>query len=490
MGSLRKLTAVDLFCGAGGFTCGAEASGRVHVALAINHWRTAIFSHQDNHPSTRHLCARIEHVDARNDTSIGPLDVILASPECTHHSNARGGRPVSDQKRQQPFALLDWIDAKRPKWVCVENVREFRDWGPLVNACTAAKPVWRPDVKRKGETFRAWVAAIEACGYRVDWQLLNAADYGAPTSRVRLFVMACRADLRVPTIPWPEPSHAGRWRAASEIIDWTLPCPSIFERKKPLADNTLKRIEAGLRKFVEPLIVALRNNQDGHAIGSPLSTICTSGAHHGLAMPFVLPREGFHGGNLPRSMATPLHTIVAGRDSGHLVCPFIAKYNGQGSDQRCHSPDEPLRTLDTQNRFGVVAPYLLAVNHGGNDDRSRSIADPMATLTTKTGHSVVLPFLVKYYGTGASQAVSEPLDTVTTKDRFGLGVVSLLGTMQELGVVDIGFRMLQPAELLAAQGFPAGYHLHGNKADQIKQIGNAVCPPVAEALCRTIAEAA
>jgi len=186
----------------------------------------------------------------------------------------------------------------------------------------------------------------------------------------------------------------------------------------------------------------------------PLTTICTSGAHHGLAV------------------------------------PFLAKYNGQGSDQRCHSPAEPLRTLDTQNRFGIVAPYLLACNHGGADDRSASLTEPMRTLTTKTGHSLVIPFLAKYYGTGGSRTVDEPLDTVTARDRFGLAMASLLGTMAELHVADIGFRMLQPHELLAAQGFPTGYQLHGNKAEQVKQIGNAVCPPVAEALCRTMAEAA
>ena len=472
---------MDLFCGAGGFTTGALSAG-VDVLLAVNHWRTAIFTHQDNHPNVRHICARIDDIDPRHDKTLPDFDLLMASPECTHHSIARGGRPIEDQKRATPWHVCVWAEAKRPRWLLIENVREFRDWGPIDDR-------GRPIKSRKGEIFRQWIKSLEAIGYQVDHQVLNAADFGAPTKRHRLFILA-RRGLARKHIPWPEATHAGRWRAAAEVIDWSRPCPSIFARKKPLADNTLQRIEAGLRKFVEPFIVAMRNNQDGLSLREPLSTICTSGAHHALCV------------------------------------PFLAKYNGHGSDQRCHSPAEPLRTLDTQNRFGLVAPfilpregiyrgnaptspdqplhtivagrdsghvvmpYLLAVNHGGADDRSRSIDDPLATLTTKTGHSVVMPFLAKYYGTGGCQAVSEPLDTVTTKDRFGLAVVSLLRTMKALSVVDIGFRMLDVDELAAAQGFPAGYSLHGNKAEQVKQIGNAVCPPVAEALCRTIAEAA
>lgn len=487
----RVLHAADLFCGAGGFTTGAEASGRVRVVLAINHWRTAIYTHQQNHPNVRHLCARIEHVDARTDGSLPDLDLILASPECTHHSIARGGRPVSDQKRAQPFALLDWIDAKRPKWVCVENVREFRDWGPLVNAGTASKPHWRPDTKHKGETFSAWMKAIEAIGYRVDHQLLNAADYGAHTSRTRLFILACRSDIKARTIPWPEPSHSReQWRPAHEIIDWSRPCPSIFARKRPLADKTLRRIEIGLEKFVGPYVVKLNNNQDAEYIGDPVSTITTSGAHHAIAVPFQFKAMGRNAGATNR-VTSPLPTIVAARENHAIVIPYLSQFhNGSDGERRNYSLESPVPTLDTQNRYGLVSPYLLAVNHGGDDDRSRSIDDPLATLTTKTGHSLVVPFITKYYGTGTSTSVDEPLDTVTTKDRFGLAMASLLRTMAELQVIDIGFRMLEPDELVAAQGFPSGYYLHGTKADQVRQVGNAVCPPVAEAICRTIADVA
>lgn len=418
----KKLTAADLFCGAGGFTEGARLAG-VDVCLAVNHWLTAVYSHQTNHPETRHICARIESIDIRHDNGLPDFDILLASPECTHHSIARGGRPVCDQKRQQPFALLDWLDARRPRWLVCENVREFRDWGPLFNNGTDAKPHWRPDPERKGETFAAWLEAIRSIGYQVDHQLLNAADFGAATNRTRLFVLARRGRSRR-DIPFPTPTHArADWTPAWKVIDWSIPCPSIFGRKRPLAEKTIRRIEAGLRKFVggvaEPFLVTLRRNMADRDPRLPLPTITAGAEHHGLA-----------------------------------------------------------------------TPYVLAINHGGDDDRSRPVDGPLGTLTTKNGHSVVVPFLTKYYGTGGVAGVDSPLDTITTRDRFGLAMVSLVETMRQLGVVDIGFRMLSVAELAAATGFPAGYYLHGTKADQVKQIGNAVSPRVAQALCATLAEAA
>jgi DNA (cytosine-5)-methyltransferase 1 len=458
----------------------------VDVVLAVNHWRTAIMTHEANHPETRHICARIADIDVKHDATLPDLDMILASPECTHHSNARGGRPICDQRRSTPWNVLDWVEAKLPKWVCVENVREFRDWGPL-----DAKG--RPIKGKRGEIFRQWVKSLESYGYQVDHQVLNAADFGAATSRSRLFIVA-RRGRRNTSIPWPEITHPRTaWRPAYEIIDWSKPCPSIFSRKKPLADKTLARIEIGLRKFVgptaEPFMVRLRNNCDANSVDRPLGTITTSGAHDALAVPFQLKAMGRNPG-ATRAITDPIPTIVAARENHSIVVPFITQYhNGPDGTTRNYDPREPLKTLDTQNRYGVVAPYLLAINHGGADDRSRSIQDPMATLTTKTGHSIVLPFLTKFYGTGGATAVTDPLDTITTKDRFGLAMVSLVKTMQELGVVDIGFRMLDVSELAAAQGFPGDYQLFGTKADRVRQIGNSVSPPVARALCQCYAEA-
>ena len=522
---MRKLKAADLFCGAGGTTTGAEASGCVDVVLAVNHWHTAIQTHRENHPGTRHICARIDDIDPRHDATIPDLDLILASPECTYHSIARGGRPIDDQKRATPWHVCVWAEAKRPKWLVIENVREFRDWGPLLKN-------GRPDPKRKGETYRAWVQAIESLGYQVDCQILNAADFGAATKRSRLFVVARRGNSRR-DIPWPEATHAGRWRPAYEVIDWSRPCPSIFGRNRPLAEKTLRRIEIGLRKFCgEAFVAQFRRNMAASSMGDPLSTITAAGTHHGLVVPFQFKALGRCPG-LTKAISEPLPTIVAARanhavvmpyllqtshtgttgrasyvrsaeeslptitGSGEhaVVAPFLVNYHG-GTDpqrdgtERSAPTDEPLPVVSTENRYGLVSPYLLAINHGGDDDRSHSTGEPISTLTTKTGHSIVLPFLTKYNGTGGAQPIDEPVDTIPTKDRFGLAMASLLQTMRELQVIDIGFRMLEPDELAAAQGFPSDYQIFGSKADQVRQIGNAVCPPVAEAICRTIGNAA
>ena len=529
--SERKLQAVDMFCGGGGFTTGAHQSGRVEVALAVNHWRTAIYTHQANHPETRHICARIDDIDPRNDKTLPELDLILASPECTHHSIARGGRPIDDQKRATPWHVLVWAEAKRPKAVIVENVREFRDWGPLDGHC-------QPIKSRKGETFRAWAKALESLGYAVDHQLLNAADYGSATSRTRLFITAVRQDVRkyraLGHIPWPEITHPrASWRPAWSIIDWSIPCPSIFTRKRPLAEKTLRRIEAGLKKFcgqafqfkamgrnpgltrgmdepvptivaarenhalVTPFVVQFNNHCDANRVDDPLSTITTSGAHHGLCLPFMV---NYHGGNRAgrdgteraASIDEPMPVIPTENRYG-LVAPFFLPRQGHfdcQKDKPARSIEEPLNTITANHGPGhVIVPFMLALNHGGDDDRSRSPRDPLAVLTTKNAHSIVMPFLTKFNGTGGAQSVNEPVDTITSRDRFGLAMVSLIETMQQLGVVDIGFRMLEPSELSRAQGFPDTYTYHGTRAEQVRQIGNAVCPPVARALCETIAEA-
>lgn len=485
----KRFKAVDLFCGAGGFTTGAVQSGAIDVVLAVNHWRTAIQTHRHNHPETRHICARISDIDVKHDETLPKLDMILASPECTHHSIARGGRPICDQRRSTPWNVLDWVESKLPRYVVVENVREFRDWGPLNTKGRPIKP-------RKGEIFRQWVKSLQAYGYQVDHQILNAADFGAATSRSRLFIVARRGRQKA-AIPWPEITHPKTaWRPAHEIIDWSKPCPSIFSRKKPLADKTLARIEIGLRKFVgeaaEPFIVKLRNNCTANSVEQPLGTITTSGAHDAIAVPFQMKAMGRNPG-ATRPITDTVPTIVAARENHSIVVPFLLPRQGHYDSQqlkRCRSVDEPLNTITASHvPAGIVAPYLLAINHGGADDRSRSPLDPVATLTTKNGHSLVLPFFTKYYGTGGASSVSEPLDTITAKDRFGLAMASLIDTMGELGVVDVGFRMLDVDELSAAQGFPADYELFGNKADRVRQIGNSVSPPVARALCQCYTEA-
>lgn len=558
---MKRLRAVDLFCGAGGSTTGAEQSGHVKVVLAVNHWQTAIFAHESNHPETRHICCPIDAINPRHDKGVPEFDILMASPECTHHSIARGGKPVDDQKRATCWHVVIWAEAKRPKWIVVENVREFLDYGPTRNG--------QPIKSKKGETFRAWVAALESLGYTVEWKILNAADYGEATKRLRLFVV-CRLGGKG-AIPWPKITHEkSRWRPAAEIIDWSRPCPSIFTRKRPLAEKTLRRIEIGLRKFVgeaaEPFIVKMRGTNTAVSVDEPLPSITAGGTHEGLAMPFQFKASGRNPGQA-KSVLEPLPTIVAARENhaivapflvpnfgeragqeprthgieeplpavtshgaGGLVTPFLFDVNhggddGRGQDvrdplgtittkrgtglaapflvkyhggtnperdgtERSHAVDQPLPTIDTQPRYGLTAPYLVDVHDRRRDDRSSSAAAPLPTIVAKPRNSLVLPFLTEYYGTGGARSTEEPLSTVSTKHRHGLALVELLATMEKLGVVDIGFRMLDVDELAAAQGFPAGYKLHGTKADRIKLVGNAVCPGVMRAICTAIGEAA
>jgi DNA (cytosine-5)-methyltransferase 1 len=447
---MKRLRAVDLFCGAGGSTLGAAMSGKVDVRLAVNHWRVAIYTHQENHPGTDHLCAKIDHVDPRHDPAVPDFDLLMASPECTHFSVARGGLPMQDQKRATPWHVAIWAEAKRPRWIVVENVKEFRNWGPLDRK-------GRPIKSKRGDTFRAWIGALESLGYTVDHQVLNAADYGEATMRNRLFVigrLGGRGD-----IPWPDPTHAGAHRSAAEIIDWSRPCPSIFARKRPLADKTLKRIEVGLRRFVgptaEPFIVKMRGTSTCAPLSDPTPTVTAGGTHLALARPFLISYRG-------------------GKDP--------AKW-----ERRQHGLEDPIPTIDTNPRYAIAQPFVMDVNHGGNDPRSYSIEDPLKTITTKRGQSLIVPFLTKYYGTGTAVGVDQPLDTITTKDRFGLAMAELRNTMDELGVMDVGFRMLDVDELACAMGFPREYTLFGNKAEQIKQVGNAVCPRVMKAICEAIA---
>lgn len=520
------LDAADLFCGAGGTTAGAEMSGRVRVVLAVNCWPTAIASHQRNHPNALHVCKRIEHVDPRHDKTLPEFDLLMASPECTHHSVARGGRPIDDQRRATPWDVLNWVSARRPRWLLVENVREFRDWGPLNAKC-------QPIKTRKGEIFQAWMAALTALGYQVDCQVLNAADFGAATKRLRLFIIARRGYSKR-DIPWPNATHSKtQWRPAWSVIDWQKPCPSIFTRKRPLAEKTLRRIEIGLKKFCGPWVVRFNNHCAADSVADPLSTILTSGAHHGLAVPFQFKALGRNPG-ASRSIEEPWPTIVASQANHAVVMPFMLNYHGgvdprrdgterslgvdgpipviptenryglvqpflvphfgerEGQTPRAHGIDVPLPTVTGQGAGSLVMPFMLDVNHGNDahtGDRVYDANEPLRTLSTINGKAFCLPFFTKYYGTGGASSVDEPLDVVTTRDRFGLAMASLLQTMQELSVVDIGFRMLDVDELARAQGFPEHYGFDGTKADQVRQVGNSVSPPVARALCETIAEA-
>ena len=450
---MRKLM-IDSFAGGGGVSHGYKrASGR-SPDVAINHDDDAISMHTVNHPETKHYLEDIWQVDPMEAT--GGRDVALAwwSPDCTHFSVARGGVPVEKNIRGLAWVLLKWAATVRPDVNILENVKEFQTWGPLLENN-------KPDPARMGETFRSFVRQLMQLGYDVEWRVLRACGYGAPTRRERLY-LASRRDGK--PIVWPKPTHgdpkslevqSGRikpWRTAAEIIDWSIPCPSIFDRKKPLAENTLRRIAKGIMKFVvnnpEPFIVTV---------------------NHG--------GEGFRG----QTLNEPLHTITSKNGYG-IVIPFLQQYYTSDT-VRGQTLDKPIMTIPTANRYGLVAAHITKfrgtnIGHGADE--------PLHTITAGgTHHALVQAFLIAYYGSSIGQDLNSPINTIVTKDRFALVMVK--GTPYQ--IVDIGMRMLQPHELFAGQGFDPDYiYQYGHdgrkfpKSVQVDKCGNSVCPDMASML--------
>jgi DNA (cytosine-5)-methyltransferase 1 len=529
-----KFRLADLFCGAGGTSSGAvealEALGYRPELTAVNHWPVAIATHEANHPEARTLCTGLDAVNPRDLFEEGGLDLLWASPECTHHSVARGGKPINDQSRATAWCVVRWAEALRPNVILVENVPEFETWGAIgTNG--------RPLKTKRGATFLAWVGALESLGYRVDWRVLCAADYGDPTTRRRLFVQAVRGRRR---IVWPEPTHApvedidllGRrrpWVAAREVIDWEIPGTSIFERKRPLSPKTMKRIWAGLEKFglkpfitpgngerptqtprthdtdaplptvtaqghlhlAEPFIITMEHGGSIRPAGKPLPTITTAkGGAMAFAHPYLIEMRGTSDQQIQgsaKSLGVPLGTVTAGGGHHGMVQPFLVKTaNGEsraGEASRALSLGNPMPTVcGTRGDVALVEPHLLPQQ---SDGRLRPISEPAPTVATSGAIALIEPFLVEYYGNGTPNSVGAPLPTVTCNDRHAL-VRPVVIVDGERYLLDIRFRMLQPHELAAAQGFPAGYHFTGTKTDQVKQIGNAVPRRLARALCAAV----
>jgi len=510
--------AVDCFAGGGGASAAIEqASGHAPV-LAINHDPAAIAMHRANHPGTYHLCEDIFDVEP-NDVAQGlRIDLAWFSPDCTHFSRAKGGKPRKKEIRALAWIVVKWAQQVRPRVICLENVVEFITWGPLDEAGHIIEA-------RKGETFNEWREQLEELGYRVEWRVLNAADHGAPTSRKRLFFVARCDDEE---IVWPEPTHGEPplepYRAAAECIDWSLPCPSIFNRKKPLAEKTQARIAEGLRRYFfepeEPFLVNLQvptlmanntNNAPG-TVEEPLKTITTGNRHYLVASSLINTRNGEREGQAPRArdIERPLGTITAQGSQGALVAAFLAKHYGGvvGNDLRT-----PMGSITAKDSQGLVAAHLTkfygtstganllepaptvtgqgqhlglvaanVIHHRGRSV-GRELGAPLPTVTASgSGHlGLVAAFLLKYYGTGGQwSGLGEPMHTIVSKARMGLVTVTIAG--EEYAVVDIGMRMLQPHELAKAQGLPEGYILNGNKTQQIARIGNSVSPFPARAL--------
>lgn len=457
---LREII-VDNFAGGGGASTGIEMAIGRSVDIAINHDPAAIAMHKTNHPNTKHYCENVWEVDPRKATRGRPVALCWLSPDCKHFSKAKGGKPVEKNIRGLAWVAVRWAATVRPRVIMLENVEEFKTWGPLLKN-------GKPDPAKKGKTFQSFVNALKRQGYQVDWRELKACDYGAPTIRKRFFLIA-RCDGR--PIVWPKPTHGdpesievktGKlkpWRTAAEIIDWSLPCPSIFERKKPLAENTLRRIARGIQKFV---------------IDNP--------------RPFIV-RVNYNGSNhhYCDSIDEPFKTITAKNGWGLVVAPFLAQYHSEtiNSHVRGQNLDRPILTIDTNPRYALATSHLVKMR---GTNIGQPVTEPLQTVTAGGNHfGEVRTFLLKYYGASVGQDCNEPLHTVTSKSRFGL--VTIHG--QDYQIVDIGMRMLEPYELFKAQGFPDDYIIDRDfegrrypKAAQVARCGNAVPPPLADHLTR------
>jgi DNA (cytosine-5)-methyltransferase 1 len=459
---------VDLFAGGGGASTGIEAALNQPVDVALNHDEIALDVHRANHPQTRHLTKNVWKAKPLDVTGGRRVGVMWASPDCTHHSLAKGGKPLKKNIRALAWVVCRWAQEVEPEVIFLENVAEFRTWGPLDRT-------GRPIKARKGETFRRWVRQLERLGYVVDYRMLDASLYGAPTRRRRLFLVA-RHDGQ--PIRWPEPTHGpGKLplRTAAECIDWSLHCPSIFGRKRPLADKTLWRIAQGLRRFVfenpRPFIVKFQQNSIGQEVSAPLDTVMPGAQRFGVSTPLLVKVN--HGKQEARSEALdePMSTVTATQRGHALVCAFLAKHFTERAGGFCGGQqlDLPVGAVTTKDHHGLAAATLArlpAIAAQGNH-----VADVRA-------------FLAVYYGDDAGQSLLEPLRTITAKHRLGL--VTIQG--HEYQIVDIGLRMLEPHELARAQfgRFADGYDLSRalTKSKKVQLIGNSVCPEVAEALVR------
>jgi DNA (cytosine-5)-methyltransferase 1 len=493
--ALERDLVVDNFAGGGGASTGIAAALGRDPDIAINHSPEAIAVHRANHPATKHYLENVWDVDPAEACAGRPVGLAWFSPDCTHHSRAKGGKPRKKKIRGLAWVVTRWARAVRPRVIVVENVEEFESWGPLNRE-------GHPVRERAGETFRAWVAKLRSYGYRVEWRSLVAADFGAPTTRRRLFLVGRCDGL---PIVWPEPTHGrGRalaWRPAADVIDWSLPCPSIFERARPLADATLRRIAEGVRRYVleaaQPFIVRTDMQSDGRLRGigglaEPLRTVTSSGGHALVAPTLIQTGYGEREGQTPRvpGLEKPLGTVVAGGQKHALVAALVTKHYGGVVG---HEVGRPLGTITTQDHHSVTAAFLTKFygTSTGSDVRT-----PVPTMTAGGGRggghlAEVRAFLLKYYGgergDRRQQALFEPLHTVTTARRFGLVLVQ--GEPYE--IADIGMRMLSPRELFRAQGFPEAYVIAPEhkgkpltKTAQIALAGNSVPPQLAEAIVR------
>ncbi len=461
---------VDNFAGGGGASTGIELATGISVDIAINHDPEAIRMHKTNHPNTKHYCEDVWQVDPVEVCNNIPVGLAWFSPDCKHFSKAKGGKPKDKFIRGLAWVACRWAGLVRPRVIMLENVEEFKTWGPLNRR-------HHPINSKQGETFDKFICQLKKLGYDVQFRELVAADFGAPTMRKRFFMIA-RCDGK--PIVWPEPTHGPvdsekvkqgilkQYVGAYTQIDFSLPCPSIFDtaeeikRKygiravRPLAPKTMERIARGIKKFIldnpEPYIIQCNHSGERTAnnIHEPLPTIT---GKHGYA----------------------------------VVAPALIQYHSETSkeDVRGQLVQSPIMTVDSSNRYGLVTSFLSKFYKSGIGQDER---EPLHTITTSAGHfGEVRAFLIKYYGAGTGQDVLHPLDTITSRDRFG--IVTIAGA--DYQIVDIGLRMLEPKELYGCQGFPDDYIINHDytgktypRSEQVKRCGNSVCPPLPAALVK------
>ena len=458
--SKRPIVFLDLYCGAGGFSTGfAEAMkdlGRTFREIAINHWSRAVETMRANHPGVYAMQMDIDAVTP-DDIEADVIDHLHASPSCTHHSRAKGGKPRSNQLRSQPNEIWKFIDNKHVRYVTIENVPEFTKWGPLTKD-------GRPIKRLEGECFNAWLQQFTARGYAYEWRILNCADYGDATSRRRFFLIAVKKGCG--KIRWPEPTHAEnpqpdffgrelkRWRGVNECLDYSDTGRSIFNRDNPLAENTLRRTVAGAERYwgidLKPFIVRFNRNCDAESVDDPIPCV-TVKEHYALCTPIVM-------------------------DMSHP---------GDHDDaRRVVGSHESMKTITTRNNIAVLQSLILG-QHGGATCRPDS--EPCPTIATSGAIRKIEGFVIDMSRPGGADSghirpSKEPMRTITTYDNLQ-GVFPVL---EDGRVIDIRIRMLKPSELAAAHSFPKGYKLSGSRADQVKQIGNSVPVQTAKAIVKAI----
>lgn len=420
---MKKIKIADLFCGAGGSSTGAkqaiESLGRRMDLVCVNHWDRAIETHKRMHPEAQHYCQDVASARPIECVPGGQLDLLMASPTCTYHSRARGGRPTSDQQRMDPWHVVTWLTELNVARLLIENVPEFVDWGPV------DPKTGKPIKSKKGLYFQQWLTALRGLGYQVEWRMLNCADFGDATTRRRFFLMARKRGR----IRWPQPTHTKeprhdllaplqKWRPARECIDWALRGRSIFGRKNPLAARTIQRIYAGAVRFSwpEPFLVVLRQHMAGRSIDLPLPTIAARGTHIGLATPIVVGNGGAEYAGKPRSVEDPLTTVLT-QDRRAIADPVLIRSDAHGARKlRARSTDEPVQTIVGSGGIGIAEPFLIGQHF---NRKERSIDEPIPAATTIARTGIAEPFVVQatHHGGFRGKSLDQPFPTVTGANR-------------------------------------------------------------------------